>query len=76
MATIIGCLIRFTLRRFGRKELRKVQLDHEIPAIEDRVRYADPNPASPRLYLTVTPATEIDGNGRSANDWERTVCPS
>ncbi len=59
------------LSRFGEKERQKVDLHHDIAAIEERMRRDDPNIRLRAYILSITPATEIDGGKRSADDWKK-----
>ena len=58
------------LSRFGQRERKKVLLHHEIAEIEERVRENDPDVYLRAYILSVTPASEIDGGGRSASAWK------
>ena len=59
------------LARFGNKESKKVQLHHDIAALENRVRRDDPTLRLRAYILSVTPAAQIDDGRRSANDWKK-----
>ena len=58
------------LSRFGQRERKKVQLHHEIAEIEEQVRKNDADLYLHAYILSVTPASEIDGGGRSVNEWK------
>lgn len=58
------------LSRFGQRERKKVQLHHEIAEIEEQVRKNDADLYLHAYILSVTPASEIDGGGRSMNEWK------
>ena len=58
------------LSRFGRRERRKVQLHHEISEIEKQVRKNDPDLYLSAYILSVTPASQIGDEGRSASEWK------
>ena len=58
------------LSRFGQRERKKVKLHHEIAEIEERVRKNDADLYLHAYILSVTPASEIDGGGRSVSEWK------
>ncbi len=58
------------LSRFGTRERKKVQLHHHIKDIEERIRESEPDLYLHAYVLSITPAQQIDGGGRSPDDWK------
>ena len=60
------------LSRFGRKELKKVRLHHEIKKVEQQVRKEDPDLRLNAYVLSVTPQSKIDDpEQRTLNQWKQ-----
>ena len=57
------------LSRFGTRERKKVSLHHDIKDIEERIRETEPDLYLHAYVLSVTPARQIDGGGRSPREW-------
>ena len=58
------------LSRFGTRERKKVALHRHIKDVEERVRETEPDLYLHAYVLSVTPARQIDGGGRSAGEWK------
>ena len=58
------------LSRFGSKERKKVGLHRDIRDIEKRIRETEPDLHLHAYVLSVTPARQIDGEGRSPSEWK------
>ena len=60
------------LSRFGRKELKKVRLHHEIKKVEQQVRKEDPDLRLNAYVLSVTPQSKIDDpEQRTLSQWKQ-----
>ena len=58
------------LSRFGSKERKKVELHRDIRDVEKRIRETEPDLYLHAYVLSVTPAQQIDGEGRSPSEWK------
>ena len=58
------------MSRFGSKERKKVELHRDIRDVEKRIRETDPEIFLHACVLSVTPAQQIDGEGRSPSEWK------
>ena len=58
------------LSRFGSKERKKVELHRDIRDVEKRIRETEPDLYLHSYVLSVTPAQQIDGEGRSPSEWK------
>ena len=58
------------LSRFGSRERKKVELHRDIREVEKRIRETEPDLYLHAYVLSVTPAQQIDGEGRSPSEWK------